>query len=76
MISQVNKKVTNSHLQRKAYLYIRQSSIRQVRMNQESGKRQYALKQQAIEFEYGELEDGDELQQNIMLKVGDVVVVP
>ena len=50
MVSQANKKVTSSHLQRKAYLYIRQSSIRQVRMNQESGKRQYALKQQAIEL--------------------------
>lgn len=33
-------------------------------------------KQQAIEFEYGELEDGDELQQNIMMQAGDVVVVP
>jgi len=33
-------------------------------------------KQQAIEFEYGELEDGDELEQNIMLQAGDVVVVP
>lgn len=33
-------------------------------------------KQRAIEFEYGDLEDGDNLQQNIMLQVGDVVVVP
>jgi len=33
-------------------------------------------KQQAIEFEYGELEDGDELQQNIIMQAGDVVVVP
>lgn len=33
-------------------------------------------KQQVIEFEYGELEDGDELQQNIMMQAGDVVVVP
>jgi polysaccharide export outer membrane protein len=33
-------------------------------------------KQQAIEFEYGDLEDGDNLQQNIILQVGDVVVVP
>lgn len=33
-------------------------------------------KQQAIEFEYGELEDGDELEQNILLQTGDVVVVP
>jgi len=33
-------------------------------------------KQQAIEFEYGELEDGDELEQNIVMQAGDVVVVP
>jgi len=30
----------------------------------------------SIEFEYGELEDGDELASNIVLKSGDVVVVP
>jgi len=30
----------------------------------------------SIEFEYGELEDGDELESNIVLKSGDVVVVP
>lgn len=33
-------------------------------------------KQEAIEFEYGELEDGDELEQNIIMQAGDVVVVP
>jgi len=33
-------------------------------------------KQHAIEFEYGDVEDGDNLQQNIMLQAGDVVVVP
>ena len=33
-------------------------------------------KQKAIEFEYGEVEDGDDLEQNIILKPGDVVVVP
>ncbi len=33
-------------------------------------------KQKAIEFEYGELEDGDELEQNVVLQAGDVVVVP
>ncbi|MDC9728870.1 MAG: polysaccharide biosynthesis/export family protein [Methyloprofundus sp.] len=30
----------------------------------------------SIEFEYGELEDGDELESNIVLKSGDVIVVP
>jgi len=33
-------------------------------------------KQQAIEFRYGDVEDGDDLEQNIILKSGDVVVVP
>lgn len=30
----------------------------------------------AIEFEYGELEDGDDLDTNLVLKSGDVIVVP
>ena len=30
----------------------------------------------AIEIEYGDLEDGDDLEKNILLKSGDVVVVP
>jgi len=33
-------------------------------------------KQRAIEFRYGDIEDGDDLEQNIMLQSGDVVVVP
>jgi len=33
-------------------------------------------KQQAIEFEYGEIEDGDALETNIVMQAGDVVVVP
>ena len=41
-------KVTASHLMRKAYLYIRQSSMHQVFENTESTQRQYALKQRAI----------------------------
>jgi polysaccharide export outer membrane protein len=31
---------------------------------------------EAIEFEYGELEDGDDLDTNVVLKSGDVIVVP
>ncbi len=42
------QKVTDSHLQRNAYLYIRQSTLRQVSENTESTKRQYALRQRAI----------------------------
>jgi len=43
-----NSKVTDSHLKRDAYLYIRQSTVRQVFENQESTKRQYALRERAI----------------------------
>ena len=41
-------KIKPSHLSRNAYLYIRQSTLRQVHENTESTKRQYALKQKAI----------------------------
>jgi len=50
MSAETNPKVTKDHLQRKAYLYIRQSSPQQVRENQESTHRQYALQQRAIEL--------------------------
>jgi len=43
-----NTKVTAAHLSRKAYLYIRQSTLRQVVENTESTRRQYALRQRAI----------------------------
>ena len=33
-------------------------------------------KQQAIKFHYGDVEDGDDLAQNIILQAGDVIVVP
>jgi DNA invertase Pin-like site-specific DNA recombinase len=40
--------VTADHLKRNAYLYVRQSTIRQVFENTESTKRQYALRQRAV----------------------------
>ena len=43
-----NQKITASHLKRNAYLYIRQSSLKQVMQNTESTQRQYALRQNAI----------------------------
>ena len=43
-----HQKVTASHLQRDAYLYVRQSTLRQVLENTESTQRQYALRQQAV----------------------------
>ena len=39
-----NKHVQKHHLERKAFLYVRQSSMKQVLENVESTKRQYALK--------------------------------
>jgi DNA invertase Pin-like site-specific DNA recombinase len=45
---ETTRKVTASHLERRAFLYIRQSSPRQVLENTESTERQYALKQRAV----------------------------
>jgi DNA invertase Pin-like site-specific DNA recombinase len=42
------QKVKPEHLERDAFLYVRQSTPRQVLENQESTKRQYALRQRAI----------------------------
>ena len=47
-------KVQSHHLQRDAYLYIRQSSMRQVVENIESTKRQYALRARAIALGWAE----------------------
>jgi DNA invertase Pin-like site-specific DNA recombinase len=44
----VHLKVEPRHLERGAYLYIRQSSMRQVVENAESAKRQYALRGRAV----------------------------
>ena len=41
-------KVRTAHLQRDAYLYVRQSSMRQVLENTESTKRQYQLRERAL----------------------------
>jgi len=43
-----HQKVTASHLERDAYLYVRQSTLRQVLENTESTERQYALRQRAV----------------------------
>ena len=48
MTATTTSKVTAAHLARTAYLYVRQSSLRQVLHNTESGERQYALRQRAI----------------------------
>ena len=48
MTYDTHQKVSSSHLKRDAYLYVRQSTLRQVFENQESTRRQYALKQQGV----------------------------
>ena len=44
----MSTKVTPQHLQKTAYVYIRQSSMGQVRHHRESTERQYALKNKAL----------------------------
>jgi DNA invertase Pin-like site-specific DNA recombinase len=48
MTEEAHQKVKAAHLKRNAYLYIRQSTLRQVFDNSESTKRQYALRQRAV----------------------------
>src|SRR5579859_4061540 len=48
MNEQTATKVTDGHLSRRAYLYVRQSTLRQVLTNTESAARQYALRQKAV----------------------------
>lgn len=45
---EMRQKVTMGHVQRQAYLYVRQSTLRQVIENTESTHRQYALKERAL----------------------------
>jgi DNA invertase Pin-like site-specific DNA recombinase len=47
-------KVTAEHLTRNAYLYVRQSTLRQVVENTESTKRQYGLRQRAVALGWSE----------------------
>jgi DNA invertase Pin-like site-specific DNA recombinase len=48
MTATVHEKVQVQHLQRNAYLYVRQSTLRQVFENTESTIRQYDLRQRAV----------------------------
>ena len=47
-MADTHSKVRATHLARDAYLYVRQSTVRQVFENTESTKRQYGLRQRAI----------------------------
>ena len=48
MTRDTSQKVQAEHLKRKAYLYVRQSTLKQVLENKESTLRQYDLKQRAV----------------------------
>lgn len=48
MFIDTHQKVSADHLRRDAFLYVRQSSLRQVFENTESSKRQYALRDRAV----------------------------
>jgi DNA invertase Pin-like site-specific DNA recombinase len=47
MTINTTSKITGAHTERLAYVYVRQSTMEQVRLNQESTQRQYALKERA-----------------------------
>ena len=47
-MSAAGQKVSADHLRRDAYLYVRQSTLRQVFENTESTRRQYALRERAV----------------------------
>ncbi len=44
------ERIKSQHLRRNAYLYVRQSTLRQVMENSESTERQYGLRQRAIQL--------------------------
>ena len=46
----MTEKINESHLNRSAFVYIRQSTLQQVRHNTESGRRQFALEGRAKEL--------------------------
>src|ERR1700689_4180996 len=48
MFTESHQKIRSEHLGRDAFLYVRQSSLRQVFENTESSKRQYALRERAV----------------------------
>ena len=48
MNSQTHQKIAAHHLKRRAFVYVRQSTLRQVLENTESTERQYALQRRAV----------------------------
>jgi hypothetical protein len=56
----MNEKITDRHLQRKAMLYIRQSSPHQVAHHQEGRRLQYAMRERLQQLGWSEIEVIDE----------------
>src|SRR5215471_21866445 len=50
----MNPKITEQHRNKPAYVYVRQSTMGQVRHHQENTERQYALRQKALELGWSE----------------------
>jgi DNA invertase Pin-like site-specific DNA recombinase len=50
----MNTAISEHHLSKTAYVYVRQSTVQQVRHHQESTERQYALRQKALESGWSE----------------------
>jgi DNA invertase Pin-like site-specific DNA recombinase len=46
----MNTTINEQHLSKTAYVYVRQSTLAQVRHHQESTERQYALREKALEW--------------------------
>lgn len=56
----MSEKITPSHLERAAYVYVRQSTLHQVRHNLESQRRQYGLADRARQMGFGQVHIIDE----------------
>jgi DNA invertase Pin-like site-specific DNA recombinase len=50
----MNPTISEQHLSKTAYVYVRQSTLAQVRHHQESTERQYALREKALELGWSE----------------------
>src|SRR3954452_12091138 len=50
----MNPKIAEHHRSKAAYVYVRQSTLAQVRHHQESTERQYALREKALELGWSE----------------------
>jgi DNA invertase Pin-like site-specific DNA recombinase len=50
----MNTTVNEQHLSKTAYVYVRQSTLAQVRHHQESTERQYALRSKALDMGWSE----------------------